>query len=128
MKKDLFTLYGLSKTESVINEIVEELKCHNYYFDLKLILTEALTNAFKHGNEMDEKKPIYLRYEYIKDTRYIKIEIEDSGSDLQNIEIVDEITDDMIQDTSGRGLFLIKCMCDNLYFEEKSMIIEKCLN
>ncbi len=128
MKKDLFTLYGLSKTENIISEIVEELECHNHYFDLKLILTEALTNAFKHGNEMDEEKPIYLRYEYIPNTKYIKIEIEDSGSDLKDLVIVDEITDDMLQNTSGRGLYLIKCMCNKFYFEDKSMIIEKCLN
>lgn len=128
MKRDLFTLYGLTNYENAISEIIDDLKCHNYHFDLKLILTEAITNAFKHGNKMDEEKPIILKYEYIKKTKYIKIEISDAGSDVKDIEVIDEITDDMLEDTSGRGLYLIKSIADVFYFKENKMIIEKCLN
>lgn len=128
MKKDLFTLYGLTNYESAISEMINDLKCHNYHFDLKLILTEAITNAFKHGNKMDEEKPIILEYEYIKKTKYIKIQISDSGNNLGDIEVKDEITDDMIEETSGRGLYLIKSIADEFYFKENKMIIEKCLN
>ena len=130
MQRDSFILYGLSKSESTISELIEDLqlRCNGYHFDLKLLLTEALTNAFMHGNEMNEEKPIYLRYEYVKETNYIKFEIKDSGNDLKDIEILDEITDDMLENTSGRGLYLIKCVSDNIYFKENAMVIEKCLN
>ena len=130
MQRDSFILYGLSKSESTISELIEDLqlRCNGYHFDLKLLLTEALTKAFMHGNEMNEEKPIYLRYEYVKETNYIKFEIKDSGNDLKDIEILDEITDDMLENTSGRGLYLIKCVSDNIYFKENAMVIEKCLN
>lgn len=128
VNRDAFTLYGLSEHENVISKMIEDLKCHAHQFDLKLILVEGINNAFKHGNNMDEEKPIYLKYEYIKETKYIKIEIEDSGSDLKDVKFVSEITDEMLEDTSGRGLYLIKCMSDAVYFKENKMVIEKCLN
>lgn len=128
MKRDFFTLYGLFECESIITKMIEDLKCHNHHFDLKLILVESLTNAFKHGNNMDEEKPIYLKYEYKKKTKYIKIEVEDSGDDLKDIAIIDEITDEMLDDTNGRGLYLIKCLSDTFYFKGNKMIIEKSLN
>lgn len=128
MKSDFLTLYGLSNCETIIGEMIENLKCYKHDFDLKLILTEALTNAFKHGNNMDEEKPIYLKYEYIKETKHVTIEIKDSSHDVKEITIVDEITDDMLENTSGRGLFLIQAMADEFYFKRNVMVIKKCLN
>lgn len=128
MKSDFLTLYGLSNSDAIIKGMIEDLECYKHDFDLRLILTEALTNAFKHGNNMDEKKPIYLKYEYVKETSYITIKIRDSGNDLKDINITDKITDDMIENTSGRGLFLIQTISDEFYFKENTMVIKKCLN
>lgn len=52
MKSNEFILYGLSKHKQIIDKITAELNASKYNFDIKLILTEALTNAFKHGNNM----------------------------------------------------------------------------
>lgn len=128
MKSDFLTLYGLSNSDAIIKGMIEDLECYKHDFDLKLILTEALTNAFKHGNNMDEEKPIYLKYEYIKETKHVTIEIKDSSHDVKEITIVDEITDDMLENTSGRGLFLIQAMADEFYFKRNVMVIKKCLN
>lgn len=128
MQRDVFTLYGLEKYECAVEKIVEDLKCEKYYFDLKLILTEAITNVFKYGNKNDNKKPIYLSYEYKKDIKYIKIKIRSKNNDLSDVEIIDKITDDMLEETNGRGLFLIKCITDAFYFSDDAMIIEKSLN
>lgn len=128
MKEDVFTLYGLDKCDHAIEKIVEDLECYKYHFDLKLILTEAITNVFKYGNNKNEDKPIYLSYKYKKNTKYIKMEIKSQDNNLEDVTIIDEITDDMLDDTSGRGLFLIKCMSDTFYFKEDVIVIEKCLN
>lgn len=128
MRTDVFTLYGLERCDYAIEKIVEDLECYKHHFDLKLILTEALTNVFKYGNKEDKDKPIYLSYNYCKDTKYIKMEIKSLDNDLENVTIVDEITDDMLENTSGRGLFLIKCISDTFYFKEDVIVIEKYLN
>lgn len=64
MKSDKFILYGLSEYENIVDKIINDINCHANYFGIKLILTEAITNTFKHGNNKNEDKPIHLRYEY----------------------------------------------------------------
>ncbi|AFS78789.1 ATP-binding domain-containing protein [Gottschalkia acidurici 9a] len=125
MRTDSFVLYGLSKYESIIDKIIEDIRCHDNYFDVKLILTEALTNAFNHGNKKDDEKPIYLRYEYECQDRYVKFEIEDSGDIARNIVMSRELSDDNILNNSGRGLFLINCIADEVYFQENTIVIQK---
>ena len=125
MIKDSFVLYGLSKYESIIDKIIKDIRCHDNYFDVKLILTEALTNAFNHGNKKDDEKPIYLRYEYEYQDKYVKFEIEDSGDISRNMVMSRELSDDNILNNSGRGLFLINCIADEVYFQGNTIVIQK---
>ncbi|MCT4595547.1 MAG: ATP-binding protein [Anaeromicrobium sp.] len=126
MKKREFVLYDLTEHNRIIEEIIKELNAFEYYFDIKLILTEALTNAYKHGNKNDNKKPIYLRYFY--NNKNLTFEIEDSGSNHKNITIPDEISDKNLLNTFGRGLFLIKSMADNVESKGNMLVIQKYLN
>lgn len=126
MIKKEFILYGLDKYNEVIDKIIEDLNILSHSFDIKLMLTEALTNAFKHGNNSDENEPIYLRYNYIDNN--IQFEIEDCGSGFENIVIPDELTDEILLNDSGRGLFLIKCAADKIEFKNSTLIIKKYLN
>lgn len=126
IKENEFVLYGLSRyaetIDTIINEIDNVVTVDNC-FDIKLILTEALTNAFKHGNNSDKSKPIYLRYIY--NGTIIKIEVEDSGYGSQNISIPEAISDDALLQCAGRGLFLIKSLADNVELKRNTLIIEK---
>lgn len=123
IKKNKFTLYGLSKYEEIIDRIIEDLNASKHYFDIKLILTEALTNAFKHGNHNDIKKPIYLTYYY--DGQNIKFEVEDSGPGFKDVIIPNEACEQDILNDSGRGLFLIKSLVDTIELRENTLVIEK---
>lgn len=124
-KRDEFILYGLDKHKEIIDKIICDLNIYDHDFDIRLILTEALTNAFAHGNKNDEKKPVFLRYDY--DGQYIKFEIEDSGTGYKNVRITDDISDDRLLEDSGRGLFLIKCISDEMDFKDNTLIIKKYL-
>jgi serine/threonine-protein kinase RsbW len=108
MKIDEFTLYGLSEHKQVIDKILTELNTNQYNFDIRLILTEALTNAFKHGNNMNVNEPIYLRYSY--NDSNVKFEIRDSGAGGKNVVVHEELQDENLLLDSGRGLFLIKSL------------------
>ncbi|PAB59532.1 ATP-binding protein [Anaeromicrobium sediminis] len=125
MKKREFVLYDLTQYKKIIEEVIRDLNASEYYFDIKLILTEALTNAYKHGNKSNNKKSIYLRYFY--NNNELKFEIEDSGSNQKNITIPNEISDENLLDGSGRGLFLIKSMADNVEYKGNMLIIQKYL-
>ncbi|AWI06497.1 ATP-binding protein [Clostridium drakei] len=125
MKSNEFILYGLSEYKKVIDKVISELNASQYDFDIKLILTEALTNAFKHGNNMNKDKPIYLRYLY--NNSNVKFEIQDCGTGLKNVIINDNLGNEDILEDKGRGLFIIKNLSDNIELKPNMLIIEKTL-
>lgn len=123
MKVDEFILYGLGGYQEVINKIIADINNFEYEFDIRLILTEALTNAFKHGNRNDSNKPIYLRY--IFNGNSVKFEIKNSGVEYENVIIPEPISDENILSNSGRGLFLIKCIADHMEVKNNTLIVQK---
>jgi len=92
-------------------------------FDINLILTEALSNAFYHGNKGDISKPIGLSYKC--NGEVLKLEISDSGETNKNIQIPDEIKDEDLLNEGGRGLFLIKALADKVEFNNNTLKIDK---
>lgn len=125
MKSNEFILYGLSEHKQIIDKVIDDLNASEYSFDIRLILTEALTNAFKHGNKMDIDKPIYLRYLY--DNSSVRFEIEDCGSGLKNLIANEKISEENLLDDQGRGLFLIKNLSDNIEMKKNILVIQKSL-
>ncbi|MCT4563893.1 MAG: ATP-binding protein [Maledivibacter sp.] len=123
MKRNEYILYGIDKYKEVIDEIISELDTSHDIFDVRLMLTEALTNAFKHGNNNSVDKPIYLRT--ICDRRSVEFEIEDSGTGFLNGNIPDEISDENILDNCGRGLFILKSIADKIDFRKNTLVIQK---
>ncbi|MCY6959353.1 ATP-binding protein [Clostridium brassicae] len=116
-------LYGLKEYTEAITSLIEELDLWKEEFDIKLILTEALTNAFKHGNGGDSSKPICLKYIYLD--KCLKIQVEDSGQNQDFIEIPDTISEESILEATGRGLFIINSLADKVEFENSTLTIWK---
>lgn len=125
MKNNEFVLYGLSQYKQVVGTIIKELNASNQDFDIRLILTEALTNAFKHGNNMNVKKPIYLKYSY--DGLNVRFEIKDCGNGAKDLVIKEILNDENILENQGRGLFLIKNLSDHVELKQNTLIIQKSL-
>jgi serine/threonine-protein kinase RsbW len=126
MKYNEFILYGLSKHKQIIDKIITELNAYRYNFDIRLILTEGLTNAFKHGNNMSVDKPIYLKYFY--NGTNVKFEIKDCGTGLENVIIDEQAEDEDLLSDSGRGLFLIRNLSDKIELKQNTLIVQKCLS
>lgn len=121
--------------EKVINDVAKAIKTiytemalkkkafQELTFDINLILTEALTNAFYHGNNGDISKPISLSYKC--DGKTLNFKIIDSGDEDKKISIPDEIKDEDLLNEGGRGLFLIKALADKVEFNNNTLIIDK---
>lgn len=118
-------VYGLEDIENKIDDIIDELNLKCECFGIKIIMIEAITNAFIHGNERDTAKPICLKCEY--ENKILRVEVKDCGVGLENVIISDIIDEDNILNENGRGLFLIKCYSDEVEFKENSIIIRKCI-
>lgn len=114
---------GLEKHQSIIEEIIQELNLENYAFDIRLILMEAVTNAYYHGNLSDCTKPIYIRY-LLRD-ELLKLQIEDSGAGGRDLFIPEEINSDELLEDGGRGLYLIRCFSDSVERVQNTMFISK---
>lgn len=123
-KENELVLYGLDKYEEAIDKVINDLNAFEYYFDIKLILTEALTNAFYHGNDKDKNKPIYLKYYY--ECSNVVFEIKDSGVRLKDtIEVPEQVYNEDLLKEHGRGLFLLRCFADKTMLTGNTLIIKK---
>ncbi len=124
-----FVLYGLDKYLKVIEQVISELgleKGTDNCFDIMLIMTEALTNAFRHGNKGNGEKPIYLRY--CCDGSKLIIEIENFSEGSNEVSIPDRINENSILESSGRGLFIISSLADKVEYSKNIIHIEKYCN
>ncbi len=80
-------------------------------------ITEAVTNAIQHGNQMDEAKPVEIRAEMHGD-EFVVI-VRDYGNGLVNREPGDD--DDALPEdifaTRGRGIALMRALMDHVEFD-----------
>ncbi|MCL6458780.1 MAG: ATP-binding protein [Gorillibacterium sp.] len=120
------TLYGLGDHQSCIDEIIEELDLGAHAFEVKLILMEAVINAYHHGNLGDCTKPIHIRY-LLKD-KQLHLQVEDCGGGGGKVSIPEKLDDANLLEEGGRGLYLIRCFSDRVEMIQNALHISKCLN
>lgn len=115
---------------SLIRDIVKFLCDYNEaidedtMFDIKVILNELLQNAMRHGNKEDRNKSIKVRIG-IAGNNYAYFIIEDEGEGF-NYKCLfekgfdfDESIDFYDLKESGRGMLIVKSLCEKLKFNEK---------
>jgi serine/threonine-protein kinase RsbW len=78
-------------------------------FHMNLVVTEALSNAIKHGG----KKEIWIKFWLTK--RVIKVEISDKGCRLDRKPSIKHVKFDK---DYGRGLFIISQIVDKMEFKQ----------
>lgn len=84
-------------------------------FGIKLAMEEALVNAVRHGNRMDDTKLVRIRFTV--NAEHCLIEIEDQGPGFRPEEVPDPTAPENLERPSGRGLFLMRAYmteCDFL--------------
>ena len=119
-------LYGICGIEDTLESIVSNLNIMQLQFEIKLIMMEAITNAFIHGNNSDIQKPIGLQYEL--NNNELTIKVTDCGEGVEKILIPDEIKAEDILNETGKGLFLINYYSDEVELKGNSVIIKKYIN
>lgn len=107
------------KLYPIIAEIVEELKLEgNEKFRFAVCVSEAFTNAFYHGNQSDPAKIVELAFTWDQET--IAVEVSDQGAGkLQDVDLDTDLSSISPQETSGRGVAIIKSFADKVEVNEK---------
>lgn len=122
-KNGELVLYGLDSINSKMDNIIETLNLKDQHFEIKLVISEAVNNAFVHGNKSDKNKPIHVKWE-MKENNFI-LKVTDCGIGINELKITREIDEKNILDESGRGLFLINCYADEVKYVDNSIIVKK---
>ncbi|HEX7070956.1 MAG TPA: ATP-binding protein [Rhodothermales bacterium] len=81
-----------------------------------LLLSEAATNAMKHGNRLDPTKTVRIEMRHERDR--VRIRVCDEGAGFRPESTADPLQDQNLLNTTGRGLFLIREMADEVAFED----------
>jgi serine/threonine-protein kinase RsbW len=104
--------------EKIIDEISSELGIsEDNYGKIMVSTMEAVNNAIIHGNKSDKTK--YVVIEISGEKKLLKVSIEDEGTGFKPKEIPDPTKPENIENISGRGVFLMSKLADNIEFNEK---------
>jgi len=85
-------------------------------FDIKLCVEEAVLNAIAHGNRRDKDKRVRIAY-WVEDGRLI-VEVEDEGRGFDYRNISNPTEEGNILKASGRGVFLIRHLMDEVEYND----------
>ena len=117
------TLESLSEIENFIEAICEQNKFgEDHYGNILIALTEAVNNAITHGNKLNPDKKVNLNMETT--TKDVEFTIKDEGAGFDYNNIPDPTLPENIEKLSGRGVFLMKSLADDVVFEENGSTIK----
>jgi len=121
--KGNIVLYGIDDISEKLDRIIKTLNLEKQYFEIKLIMSEAINNAFVHGNKSDKNKPISIGWNLADDL--LKLDITDCGCGFKDLKFCKEINEENIFGESGRGLYIIGCYTDEINLEGSTIIMKK---
>ena len=126
MKKNVIIeskLENICSVEKMIDEISDEIKISSDIYGKILIATiEAVNNSIVHGNKLDPTKKVHIEMFYENSTLHITIA--DQGRGFDYTSVPDPTTPENIENVSGRGVFLMKKLADNLIFNDSGTQVE----
>ena len=91
-------------------------------FDIKLCLQEALVNAVKHGNKLDPSLVVECSVEVSGDR--LTIQVRDQGAGFDERAVPSPVHPDNLTKTSGRGVYLIKKLMDEVGFFDRGRVVK----
>jgi serine/threonine-protein kinase RsbW len=86
-------------------------------FRLRVVLSEALSNAIVQGNREDRTKWVDVRAELVPDA--IRVWVTDEGAGFDPSSIPEPIRPEQLDEARGRGLYLIRKLVDVVQFNER---------
>jgi len=118
-----------SKTDSLhlVEKFVDDLSAscrieHDVYGNLLIAALEATNNAITHGNKFDEVKQVEIIFAMDNEKILLTVKDEGPGFDYQNIP--DPTSPENLENMSGRGVFLMSKLSDQIEFEDKGSFVK----
>ena len=126
----LYTLQLASKLESItelekfIDNLKDELSIpEEIYANILTCMTEAVINSILHGNKENPGKKVYINVESEHGKKLI-FSIKDEGDGFDYTSIPDPTLAENIELFSGRGIYIIQHLADQVVFNKSGNEIE----
>ena len=109
--------------ESFIDNAKEKYSLNDdIYGNIMVAVTESVTNAISHGNKQDKSKNVSLSLMFDKEA--LKFTIKDQGTGFDYDNLPDPTAPENLDKLNGRGIFLMKHLCDEVSFNEDGTTVE----
>ena len=108
------TTAGQEVQERIIQMMRDREFSDRDLFGVRLALEEALVNAIKHGNKMDESKSVLIECEFSEN--HVRIEIEDQGPGFDLGDVPDPTLEENLEKPSGRGIMLMRSFMNSIEY------------
>jgi serine/threonine-protein kinase RsbW len=92
------------------------------YGNIMVSVTESVNNAIIHGNKSNRDKKVNLSLDYSKDI--IKFKVKDEGGGFDFHHVPDPTDPENLEKSNGRGIFLMKHLCDEVNFLDEGNEVE----
>lgn len=96
--------------------------CSDKYPDILISLTEAVNNAIIHGNKGNKDKKVAVTL--VKNKTGLCFKVSDQGVGFNHNTIPNPTQDDLLECCGGRGVHIIKELCDKVSFLNNGTTIE----
>jgi serine/threonine-protein kinase RsbW len=116
------TLNGdVERVGPVISEIMDRVRntkvIHDHEFEVEVALLEAVANAVKHGCGGDPEKHVTVQVVCDADVG-MRVTVRDPGPGFDPDEVPSPLEEENLLGTSGRGVFLIRRLMDEVRYED----------
>lgn len=118
---------SLPQNIRIVESFIDNAKDKYYlnddiYGNIMIAVTESVNNAIIHGNKSDVTKNVHLSLELLENE--VKFTVVDEGDGFDVESLPDPTAPENINKPGGRGIFLMKNLCDKVLFEDKGRKVE----
>lgn len=111
--------------ESFIDNAKEKYSLNDdIYGNIMIAITESVNNAIVHGNQSDKKKNVSLTLKL--NDNMVRFTVEDEGTGFDYNNLADPTAPENLEKIGGRGIFLMKNLCDEVSFHNDGKKVELC--
>lgn len=109
--------------ESFIDNAKDRFELNDdIYGNIMIAVTECVNNAIIHGNQKRADKNVNLKLWVADQT--LKVSISDEGPGFDYNHLPDPTAPENLAKPGGRGIFLMKHLCDEVSFNESGSSVE----
>lgn len=127
MEKQSLNFYSKADNIVIAEKLVDDV-CkkfsvdEDFYGNILIAVTEAVNNAINHGNRQNPDKKVQL--DFVERADRLSFSIQDEGEGFDHNALPDPTDPENIEKISGRGVFLMKHLADEVEFSENGTRVE----